>query len=659
MSKKSVFASEYGQQVNDIRRGTPAWDIALIEGYLRERDRCAKPHWDLARELYEQDQFQGWRLKERYMIDQVQPPRVYGLVHQIESQVYNRSPKFYVSPMTPKQEKLAKWGELVMNTEWLRDSRLQKEARLCLRDCVLTGWGFMLSSVEGDYEKFRKQRLARQKLAQKIQSDPAIGSMIDRVTQVMRMTPDSIVAEESETTYEMDDRVWQGRVCSRRVSPDDIVIDPNATCLEDARWIGRVIYADYDSVMSNPLFQNTKGLTPTKIMNGVMERTNYGTVPRASVLAGKQAAFSHGPFDIPTPYQYVELYEIFERKSNGDWNMKVFARGHDKYLREEDAIYDLGCPYKMLRWNDIGARIFSVSDIQPVLTHIIEEREIRTRLHDQHMRGAVDCYAFDRTLLPTEEQIRSFTVEGLGMLLPMDNVGGRSIQQGMQLLPRNPQTNEAIAYLQVIERNIQDGTGLGANQMMQALKSETSATEAAEIARNAGARGVAKFSAFNDFIANVAHDRLKLAAQFYDPGMIAVLGGIDAAAMWMGENFTKADIQWGLNVTIEIGSMQPKNDQTRAQAITTALTIMRQDPIAAQMLNVPRIWQEFFSLLGFQEGSDFLNPMMTADAMTAMYQQAMMAAQMGGSPTGGAPQGEGQAMASGDAGMAQMGGGQL
>jgi hypothetical protein len=164
--------------------------------------------------------------------------------------------------------------------------------------------------------------------------------------------------------------------------------------------------------------------------------------------------------------------------------MKVFAKGHDKFLREEKSPYDLGCPYKLLRWNDIGQRIFSVSDIQPVLTHVIEEREIRTRLHDAYMRAAVDVYAFDRSLLSAEEDIRPLTMEGIGLMLPLNGMTGRPIDQVVRLLPRNPQTNEALAYLSIIERNIQEGTGLGANQQLQALKSETSATEAAEIARH-------------------------------------------------------------------------------------------------------------------------------------------------------------------------------
>lgn len=647
------YTNEAAQFIHDNMKGKPPWWEALIDGYLRERDRCAKPYWDLARECYEQEQFTGYHLRDRYTLDQVQPPRVYGLVHQIESQVFNRNPKFFVSPMTPKQEGLAQFAEGALNTEWLRDARLQRETRLALRDCILTGWGWILSGVEGDHDAMRRQRLKRQKLARALTGDPMKQEIVGQLAAQAEMQRDSIAMEDTRTNFELDDRVWEGRVCSRRVSPDDVVVDPNATCLEDARWVGRIIYADYDAVMHDDRFRNKSRLQPTTVMAGASERNYRRQNP--FINPSKSAAVVAGPGDVPLEYQYVELFEIFERQPDGSWDMKVFAKGHDKFLREEKAPYDLGCPYKLLRWNDIGQRIFSVSDIQPVLTHVIEEREIRTRLHDAYMRAAVDVYAFDRSLLSTEEDIRPLTMEGIGLMLPLNGMTGRPIDQVVRLLPRNPQTQEALAYLSIIERNIQEGTGLGANQQLQALKSETSATEAAEIARHASARGAAKYSAFNEFVANVAHDRLKLAAQFYDAGMIATLAGPEAAAMWMGEEFTRADIQWGLNVSVEVGSMQPKNDQSRAQAVTTAIQIAKSDPVAAQMLNLPRLWEEFFKLLGFQKGSEFLQGM-DPNMMSQMYMQmAMMGQQPGQGATGAAA----PAQASSDAGMAQMGGGEL
>jgi len=649
----SVFNSEAAQFIHDNMKGKHPWWEQLIVGYQRERDRFAKPYWDLARECYEQEQFTGYAYADRYTLEQVQPPRVYGLVHSIESQVYNRNPKFFVQPMTAKQEKLSKFAEDALNTEWLRDARLQREARLCLRDTILTGWGFMLSGVEGDHDAMARARRRRQALAQKLQQDPVLQQQVGELVMQMESARDSIAAQPSETTFEMDDRVWKGRVCSRRVSPDDIVIDPNATCLEDARWIGRVIYADYEMVMADDRFKNKSRLTPTSVFMGTSDKP-WKRNGRPFINSGKTTAVS-GPDDVPMPYKYVEIFEIFERQPDGTWDMKVFAKNQEKFLREEVAPYDLGCPYKMLRWNDIGQRIFAVSDIQPILTHVIEEREIRTRMHDAFMRAAVDVYAFDRSIMSTEEDIRPMTMEGVGLMLPINGMTGRPLDQVVRLLPRNPQTNEAMAYLAVIERNIQDGTGMGANQMMQSLKSETSATEAAEIARNAGARGQSKYSAFNDFIAQVAHDRLKLAAQFYDAGMLAVLAGPEAAEMWIKEEFTTPDIQWGLNVSIEVGSMQPRNDTTRAQAVTTAIQLAKSDPVAAQMLNLPRLWQEFFKLLGFQNGSEFLQEM-APDQMSQMYMQAALMG-MGGA-AGGSPPG-GPAMASGDAGMAQMQGGPI
>jgi hypothetical protein len=70
------------------------------------------------------------------------------------------------------------------------------------------------------------------------------------------------------------------------LSPDDIIVDPNATCLEDARWVGRVIYADYDAVMHDDRFRNKSRLQPTAVMVGATANATTAGRIRSSTRRG-------------------------------------------------------------------------------------------------------------------------------------------------------------------------------------------------------------------------------------------------------------------------------------------------------------------------------------------------------------------------------------
>lgn len=619
--------------------------LGLIDVWFRERDRTAKPSWDTAREMYECELFTGYRTQAlRYEVDTVQPPRVLGLVQTSESIIFNRTPKFYCQPATVRQEKLARWCEVALNTEWRRDWNLIMESKLCLRDCLLTGIGIMLSGVTGDQEAMRKRRMKRQREVEARQQDPMFGTVDANIRAQTALGPDSVSFPESETSSEMDDLIWNGRVFSKRVAPEDFICDVVATCIGDASIVGRRIYMRLDALKADKTIDHRGQVQATHTLNQKTGR--YQPINTIGQKANQVA----GPGDLSAGYDYAEVYEVFIRKPDGKWDMALISRDVDDFLRYEPDVYMLGCPYKILRWNHLGNRILCVSDVQPILTQIIEEREIRTRLHDAYMRGAVDVYAVDQQAIHSEEDLRALTLPGIGEFIKL-NMNGRNAQQVITLLQRNPQTQEALAYLAIIQKDIETGTGLGANQMLSPLKSETSATEAATIQQYASARGQIKYEAFNEFISSVGLDRLKLAAQYYTDQDMAGIAGPEAAALWAMEKFECGDIQFGLNVFVEQGSMQPRNDQTRLQAVQFALQAANTNPVPAQLLNVVELWKEFFRLLGFESGSKFLNEGVTPPMMQEM------SAWMGTMGTGGGgSEAAPPTSASGEAGAMQLAG---
>lgn len=642
-----MFESTSREAIEDLKVGTVAWRESQIDGYLKLRDKFAKPHWDCAYDLFENEQF-GFRLNPagtHYGLVEVQPARVFGLVQQIESQVVANRPKFIADPLKARAEDLAIWGGEVTNNDWERSRSMMPELRMNVRNTILTGWGPMLSGVDTDYDAARRDRKRRHKIADQIQSDPLLGEVQAELAGEMAQGLDSVDEPKRDTTYEMHDLQWKGRVFSRAISPFQFVIDPNCASLEDAEWCGRLIIARLDQVKANPFFENTRGL-----------KANLGLI--GSPEARSSVSPEHGRWNrtfgrmmSARDLDRVILFETFERQADGTWDKVIWAKDHKKPLQVVKDCYDIGCPYRLLRWNHTSRRIFATADVQAVMTEVIEERELLTRMHDGHMRAPVDVYVADNQTITQDTDIHPLTVPGIGLVLPLP-LNGRPLDSVMDLLKRNPQTGDTIAYLQVLERRFEVATGLGANQQAAALKSETSATEAAEIAKWASARGRSKYAFAEEFAAGVAQDRLGLTCQFYDEHDIAALAGPEAAKFWVKEKFTAGDIQSGLALRVEQGTMQPKDDASVAAVLKELLTYCitpQTAPIANIYINAFETMQELLRRLGIPKGSKILNqvgPDITQILAQAMSQMSQAGGAGGGSPGGGAPTPSGRAEAS-------------
>lgn len=609
MAYRSGTVTRAREAIEDLKIGSVGHYEAMIDGYLKLRDQFAKPFWDTAYDLFENDQFNPYSISAaspRYGIVEVQPARVFGLVQQIESQIVANRPSFVVDPLKARSEDLAKWGGIVVNADWERTRALNSEFRMNVRNTIFTGWGPMLSGVETDYAKARRARKVRDRVAQQCQEDPLLGEIQAELIGEAAQGPDSVSEIRRATNFEMTDLVWNGRVFSRAISPFHFLIDPNCASLEDAEWCGRMIVARLDQVKKNPLFTSTRGLKPSAISTFAPLARQSLSPKESSSIIGTTAR--EGTDDC---YERILLFELAVRQPDGTWNKCVLAKDHGKPLQEVEDWYDIGCPYRLLRWNHTSRRVFATSDVQSVMNEVIEEREVLTRLHDAHLRSPLDTYVGSRQRFTQDTDIVPVTVPGVGQILLLENIQpGEDASKALTLLQKGGEMDKVLPYLAILERRYQEATGLGANQQSQALKSETSATEAAEIAKWASARGRSKFAFCEEFAANVAGDRLGLICQFYGPEDIAALAGPEAAKFWVKERFTAGDIQAGLSVRVEQGSMQPRDDASVAavlQALWSACINPQTALLANVHINAHETFSEWLRRIGVPVGSKLLN----------------------------------------------------
>lgn len=549
------------------QRGAPEWYQDLVDYYL-ERRSVYSDYWSQVGEQYNLAKNMASRRNVRAERDII-PGRVYSIVHGTEAEIVGSPPKFHFEGWTPAVDaEIVPAFERGLNNEWHEDRSLMRAISLTARDCVKTGWGIALTSYVGPSTDGATREQASANRQAEVQN-PLMGAISDTIQSEVAAELAQGEPEEQLEDHEQDSRVRTGTISTRRISPWHFIIDPDATSLEDAAWVGRIIISRLDAVKSDPNLKHTESLQATSVESFDF----YGD--RAGRNKWRR---SNGA----TPYDLVEMYEIFERREDGRWDMVVIARDHDRILRKEEAIYWVGCPYSILRWNDDGEEIFAQSDITVVQDEIDAECLLYTKSMDGYARDHEDTLFIHKDAGISDKDWYAVTKPGVSKKIEVDVPQGQNIREVIHKMPRDAKSPEPLNFLSMLQRAIELGSGRGPNQNLQAMKSDTSAREAAIVESRSQAMNSHRARAMESFVLDVAMNRLGLMVQFYDKERISRIAGEDAANAWQGGplgSWTESDIHLGMRVRVERGSMRPRNDAQVFQDLVALAQISGQNPI--------------------------------------------------------------------------------
>jgi hypothetical protein len=601
------------QSDTPLKEGSVAWCRALVDSFESHRDKTVGKWWESVDSLFFRRTFDRNRIDHDYLVDTcVEPPRVNQIVNLAVSTVFNQRPRFEAHPATVYYEDFAGFAEEAMNNDWRREYATMREIKLCAQDCVTKGIGIAYTISEEDFGAATRARRKKLSLAKKVKTDVALGltGLDDYPTNEANM-------EWAETGVENNDLARAGRIGTRRIDPWRFGFDWTAQSEHDSRFFWRWYYATKDSIKRQEYWSAT-----------AKRQLEYAALDESLFIQSVEG----------DPREWVRIYEGWFKDAEGKFNLKVWWDGageNDSFLYEAESPLEHGHPYRLLRWNESGSTIWCPSDVLIVYQSIVMERHVQTRMYDQMMRQACDVTLVDGEVL-NEDDVSPMEVDGVGLLLRLSGLNGRPINTVFDKLKKDPIGQESMAYLALLERQIQDGLGLGQNQMLQYGKSETSATEAAQVARWADARGALRHAAMREFVAGVAHDRLKCLVRFGDPSEVRALASPTTARLLQFNTFTAGDVQYGLHVSVVEGSMEAPTQDERTVALQTVLTLILQgQPIAGMLCNAPAIFLEWLKMLGIKEGSNLLMPGVTAEAIQQTAQQmALSQGGQGGSPPG-------------------------
>jgi hypothetical protein len=348
---------------------------------------------------------------------------------------------------------------------------------------------------------------------------------------------------------------------------------------------------------------------------------------------------------------YVEIWEWYDIDRN---TMSVFCDGSDKFLINPTEIpFKFGHPFVMIRNYDVPEYFYPMGELEAIEPLQQELNATRTQMMNHRKR-------FSRKWLYKES---AFDADGRAALeSDEDNVmvpviSEESISNVVGPMPAVISPPEFYNQSNLISSDIDRVSGVSEYMRGGLPEIRRTATEAGIIQDNANARASEKLAIVELSIAEIAK-RLVILAQQYMTGEQAVrISGQEAEPLWL--EFDRDYIQGEFDFEVEGGSTQPVNESFRRQMAMQVVDAMA--PFAsAGIIDMPKlasfVLQQGF---GIRSGASFIiQPQMPAQQITpqgTLPPEAMMPPE-GMMPEGMPPQG---GMAPSEAGVEQMGGGQL
>ena len=558
--------------------------------------------WRRMIDLYRGKHYKGVTEEDRLLVN-----IAFATINVVAPSVSISYPKITVNARKYEDSDKAVLTESIVNY-WWKHYECQKEFKRAVRDFLICGHGWIKTGY-----RFVEE---------------------EKVVQANFDSYDELVSDAPESNMESELIIKEDRPFIERISPFDIFVDPDATTMYDIKWIAQRVRRPLPDVKKDKRYNSVarNEAAPSHYSKYAQD----GYAPRRS----------NDPND-----SYVEIWEWYDIDRN---TMSVFCEGSDKFLiNPTDIPFKFGHPFVMIRNYDVPEYFYPMGELEAIEPLQQELNATRTQMMNHRKR-------FSRKWLYKES---AFDADGRAALeSDEDNVmvpviSEESISNVVGPMPAVISPPEFYNQSNLISSDIDRVSGVSEYMRGGLPEIRRTATEAGIIQDNANARASEKLAIVELSIAEIAK-RLVILAQQYMTGQQAVrIAGQEAEPLWL--EFDRDYIQGEFDFEVEGGSTQPVNESFRRQMAMQVVDAMA--PFAsAGIIDMPKlasfVLQQGF---GIRSGASFIiQPQMPAQQITPQGTpppEAMMPPE-GMMPQGMPPEG---GMAPSEAGVEQMGGGQL
>jgi len=455
-------------------------------------------------------------------------------------------PKIVVKANHPGDEPRAAFVEAVVNHLW-RHHDFRKPFRRAVKDFLIVGHGWLKVGW-----RFVEQERSLGEGEREAIYDQAVTEANAFAFEEPLMASDLPSDEEIEAnlpTTQMT--IVEDQPFVERVSPFDMFVDPEATCVEDAMWIAQRIVRPLKEA------QDDKRYSPS-VRKGL------------SANAGVNPLYSDGYYEDKLE-RYVEddrvvIWEYYDVPSN---KMSVFADQGDGFLVPPTVMpYAFGQPFVMLRNYDVPDVFYPIGDLEPIESLQLELDKTRSQLMNDRKRYARKYLYHERSFGPEGREALESDEDGRMVPVVDEN---KPLSDVIIPMPQVPISPEIYAYSEIIETDINTVSGISEYARGAMPEIRRTATEASIIADAQNARASDKLAIVELSIGMIGRRVIQLLQQFMTGELTARVAG---APEDLFVPFSRDDIVGEYDFTVEAGSTQPLNDTIRKQQAVSLLNAM-------------------------------------------------------------------------------------
>ena len=463
----------------------------------------------------------------------------FSTVNVIAPAVSVNHPKIVVTPNKPEDEDRSAFVEAVVNHLW-RHHDFRKPFRRSVKDFLIfghgwlkVGWKFLEQERQlGDAERDELFAEATVETDMFAMENPEMAGDLPGEEQMMASVPlTTITGVEDQPFIE-------------RVSPYDIYIDPEATCIEDAQWIAQRITRPLDEAKKDKRYKASvrKNLSADSMLNPMYAPTDREE--QNQYLAGV--------------VERTVIYEFYDIVNN---TMSVVPQSGGEFLVDPMPMpYAYGQPFVMLRNYDVPDYFYPMGDLEAIESLQLELDKTRSQLMNARKRYARKYLYHERSFGP--EGREALESEDDGRLVPVVDEN-KPLSEIVVPMPQIPLSPEIYNLSAIIEQDINTVSGVSEYARGSMPEIRRTATEASIIADAQNARAADKLAIVEIGIGHLARRVIQLMQQYMTGEQMAQVSAAGGETLFVP--FARDDIVGEYDFSVEGGSTQPMNETIRKQ----------------------------------------------------------------------------------------------
>lgn len=394
-------------------------------------------------------------------------------------------------------------------------------------------------------------------------------------------TDDDIIANIPETIM----RIVEDQPFVERISPFDVYVDPEATCMEDAKWIAQKIVRPLEAAQKDKRYKPStrKRLTASSRYN-MYGSTNYSEEKSEYVD------------------ERVVIWEYYNMMDN---TVAVYADNADEFLIDPLSMpYAYGQPFTMIRNYDVPDHFYPIGDLEAIEPLQLELDKTRSQLMNDRKRYARKYLYHERSFGP--EGREALESDEDGRLVPVVDEN-KPLSEIVMPMPQIPLSPEIYNYSNIIEDDINTVSGISEYARGAMPEIRRTATEASIVADAQNARSADKLAIIELSISSVARRVIQLMQQFMTGEQVARLNVKGGETMWIP--YSREEIVGEYDFSVQAGSTQPMNETIRKQQAISLMNAVA--PLIGTVIDPTAIAMHVLeSGFGIKDPEKFLAPPM-------------------------------------------------